>query len=127
MRILSLDHSILYAEVRANALRRLLKLHLEGDLSKLPTHEEIDSKASKEADDEVRFEIRKDIFEDARIDFPESVIRKIHESLGPDPTDPFIPEVIWEAGLLEMKVHKEIEDLIDKPIQNLAKRVSLLA
>lgn len=123
MRILSFDHSLLHAQVRANALRRLLKTHLEGDLSKLPTRAEIDGKASKEADDAVRFEIRKEIFEEAREDFPEPVVREIHDILGPDLNDPFMPEVTWEAGLLEKEVHDEIEHLVAKSVETLAKKV----
>lgn len=124
MRILSVDHSLLHAQVRAKALRRLLKSHLKGDLSKLPSKTQIDAEATIEADDAVLFEIRKEIFEEALEDFPVPVVRTVHDILGPDPSDPFIPEVTWEAGLLEKEVHDEVEAIIKESVKALAEKVA---
>ena len=124
-RVLSKEESLLHARTRAKVMRRIFKEKLEVDLSTLPTRDEIEKQASEQADAEVYFHMRKKFFLTV-IDFPEPVLRDIHDFSGDKQGEKFIREISLEALNIEREVHEEAAQMLEKSVKDLATKVTYL-
>jgi hypothetical protein len=118
-RVLSKEESLLHARTRAKVMRRIFKEKFEGDVSTLPTRDEIEKQASEEADAEVFFDMKKKFLLTV-IDFPDPVLREIHDFSGEQQKEKFIREISLEALNIEREVHEEAAQMLEKSVKDLA-------
>jgi len=122
-KILNHAQSVHHARVRCKSLRRIFREKLEGSLCDLPKQEDMEKEALKEADKEIFFHVRKELFEEV-LDLPEPVMRTIFDFQDPQIDLNIVPDLTSEAMSFESEVHGELARMLRKTIKKLAKKTA---